>query len=166
LTQVSQPPAVSNPNPPDSAAQRAIASVGAVAATFTAMCCVGASAAVSLSTAMGATFLTRDATLRPLLAASLAVTVAGSALTFWQRRRPWPLALSAVAALWIYAFVYVVNSHSGQVGDHMGDHAGTHSAGFSGGRLAAIWLGLAVLVGSQAWDLLDARRRRRAGQAA
>lgn len=66
-----------------------MASLGAVAAGFTALCCIGVSAAVSLSTALGATFLTRDSTLRPLLAVTLAVTVAGSALTYtyWRRRR-------------------------------------------------------------------------------
>jgi hypothetical protein len=42
--------------------------------------------------------------------------------------------------------------------DHMADHAVSHSAGFSGGRLAAVWVGLVLLVGSQVWDLIGVRR--------
>ena len=75
---------------------------GVVTSGFTALCCLGVSAAVSLATAAGATFLTRDSSLRPLLTASLAVTVVGSALTFWRHRRPGPPALTAVAAIWVY----------------------------------------------------------------
>jgi hypothetical protein len=139
--------------------------LGALAAGFTAACCIGVSVAVSLSTALGATFLTRDTTLRPLLALALAATVAGSALTFWRRRRSWPLTLSIVSAVWIYSFVYLIGSgHAGHIADHMADHPTGHSAGFSNGRLAAVWVGLALLVGSQLWDLVDARRGRRGRQ--
>ncbi len=119
----------------------------------------------------GATFLTRDSSLRPLLAASLAVTVVGSALTFWRHRRPGPLALTAVAAIWVYAFIYLVGGSHGGTGhgdhmaDHMSDHMSDHAthaahAGFSGGRLTAVWLGLAVLVAAQVWDLVRIRTGR------
>ena len=135
--------------------KRWVSPLGAAVATFTAMSCIGVSAAVSLSTSVGATFLTRDTTLRPLLAIVLAVTVVGSALTYWRRRRIWPLVLSAAAAVWVYGFVYVIH---GSHHDHMADHM---RAAFSGGRLAAIWVGLAVLVGSQLADVLGSRLVRR-----
>jgi hypothetical protein len=31
--------------------------------------------------------------------------------------------------------------------DHMADHATSHNTSFGGGRLVAVWLGLAVLMG-------------------
>jgi hypothetical protein len=112
-------------------------------------------------TALGATFLTRDTTLRPLLTFTLAVTVAGSALTYWRRRHAWPLALSLLSAAWIYSFVYLVGAgRAGAITDHMADHATGHSAGFSGGRLAAVWIGLALLVGLQLRDLVVVRASR------
>jgi len=140
---------------------------GVVTSGFTAFCCLGVSAALSLATAASATFLTRDSSLRPLLAASLAVTVVGSALTFWRRQRPGPLALTAVAAISVYAFIYLVGGphggtgHGDHMADQMSDHA-THAAhaGFSGGRLTAVWLGLAVLVAAQVWDLVRIRTGR------
>jgi hypothetical protein len=48
--------------------------------------------------------------------------------------------------------------------DHMANHAASPSAGFSGGRLAAVWVGLAVLMSSQLWDVVAAGHRR-AGRA-
>jgi hypothetical protein len=164
MTEVSEPAAPARPVPADSdlGGRRWVSTLGAIAAGFTAACCVGLSAAVSLSTALGATFLTRDTTLRPLLAFTLAVTVAGSALTYWRRRQAWPLALSLVSAAWIYSFVYLIGAgHAGAMTDHMADHAVGHRTGFSGGRLAAIWIGLAVLVGSQLRDLIIVRGARR-----
>ena len=51
--------------------QRALPPPAALVAGFAALCCLGLTALVSLLTAIGATFLTQDATLRPLLAVSL-----------------------------------------------------------------------------------------------
>ncbi|MGH3570646.1 MAG: hypothetical protein ACRDUW_02260 [Pseudonocardiaceae bacterium] len=76
----------------------------------------------------------------------------GRALTYWRRRRVGPLALSALSAVWVYGFVYLVG------GGHTADQVAGHAAGFSGGRLAEVWLGLAVLVGSQVSDLIGIRR--------
>lgn len=42
--------------------------VGFVAAAITAVCCLGVSFAISFASSIGATFLTRDATPKPLLA--------------------------------------------------------------------------------------------------
>ena len=127
------------------------------------MCCIGVSAAISLSTAMGAAFLTRDSTLRPLLAAALTMTVVGSALTYWRRRRAGPLALTVLAAVWVYGAIYVAGgAHTdAHMADHMADHAGSRQVSFSNGRLAAVWLGLIALVGAQAYDLITSRRLQR-----
>jgi hypothetical protein len=141
---------------------------GVVTAGFTTLCCLGVSAALSLVTALGATFLTRDSALRPILAATLAVTIAGSALSYWRHRRPGPLVLTTLAAVWVYSVVFVVGTgHGGHAdaghGDHMADHMVEHGAkhgghGFTGGRLALVWVGLAALVAAQVWDLVRVRR--------
>jgi hypothetical protein len=140
---------------------------GLRAGGFTALCCLGVSAAVSLASSIGATFMTRDSTLRPLLAVTLAVTVVGSALTYWRHRRRVPLLGTAVSAMWVYAFIYLVGGgHGGGHGDHMTDHMTHHAAAFSRGRLTAVWLGLAVMVGVQVWDLVDTQRQRRGARSA
>lgn len=46
--------------------QRWMPRAGVIAAGFTALCCLGVAAALSLATSVGATFLTRDSSLRPL----------------------------------------------------------------------------------------------------
>lgn len=137
-----------------------------VSATFTALCCLGISAALSLSTAVGATFLTHDDTLRPILAATLAVTIAASALTSWRTRRVGPLILTTLAAAWIYTFIFVAGgTHTGHtpVVDHMADHmvedvATQHGHGISDGRTALVWVGLAALIGAQIWDFVRTHR--------
>lgn len=127
---------------------------------------MGASAALSLATAVGATFLTSDSALRPLLAATLALTVGASALTYWRHRSAGPLVLSAIAATWIYTVIFLVGGSHGGHGqgshaDDMADH-GSQAAhgGLSGGRLTLVWTGLALLVAAQVWDCLGIRRRR------
>lgn len=118
--------------------------------------------ALCLAGAIGATFMTRDATRRPILAATPA-TVAGSAPTS-RRRRPLAAWLISVAsALWVSGFTLVVGASPGGHGqgdnmaDRMTDHAATHT-GLSGGRLIAVWVGLGVLVAAQLWDLVGHRR--------
>ncbi len=56
-----------------SVAQRWLPRAGLLSAAFTTLCCLGISAALSLATAVGASFLTRDATLQPLLIVTLAL---------------------------------------------------------------------------------------------
>jgi hypothetical protein len=59
--------------------------------------------------------------------------------------------------------VFVVGSgHGGHAdaghGDHMVEHAAKHAGhGFTGGRLALVWVGVAALVGAQVWDLVRVR---------
>ena len=147
--------------------RRCLSWIGLVAAGFATLCCLGVSAALSLASAMGATFLTQDSTLKPILAGTLALTIAGSALTYWRHRRPGPLVVTVLAAVCVYSVIFLLGgSHSGhgastmadQMTDHMADHASGH-AGLGGGRLTLAWTGLAVLVAAQVWDLVRIRRR-------
>ena len=146
--------------------RQVVGPVGTAAAGFTTLCCLGVSAAVSLSTSLGATFLTRDSSLRPLLAATLAVTVAASALTFWYHRGIlWPFAATAAAAIMIYGGVYI-GLGAGGMNDGMAGEAlpgpGAGHGGLGNGRLALISTGAVLLVGAQLWDLLRVRRSRSA----
>ena len=146
--------------------RQVVGPVGTAAAGFTTLCCLGVSAAVSLSTSLGATFLTRDSSLRPLLAATLAVTVAASALTFWYHRGiVWPFAATAAAAIMIYGGVYI-GLGAGGMNDGMAGEAlpgpGAGHGGLGNGRLALISTGAVLLVGAQLWDLLRVRRSRSA----
>ena len=153
--------------PPSSVARwRPLAAAGTVAAGFTTLCCLGVSAAVSLSTSLGATFLTRDSSLRPLLAATLAVTVTASAFTFWRHRGlVWPFAATAAAAIMIYGAVYIGLGPGGMNDGMAGDAPPTPGAGHSGlgnGRLTIVWTGAVLLIGAQMWDVLRVRRSRSA----
>jgi len=56
-----------------SVAQRWLPRAGLLSAAFTTLCCLGISAALSLAAAVGVSFLTRDATLQPLLIVTLAL---------------------------------------------------------------------------------------------
>lgn len=118
--------------------QRALPRAGALAAAFTTLCCLGLTAALSLASAAGATFLTEDATLRPLLAATILLTLAGSALTYRRHRNPMPLILTALAGAWVFVFIFMI----------------------SGAPQPVVWAGLAVFLGVQVWDLFLIRRCR------
>ncbi len=115
-----------------SVAQRWLPRAGLLSAAFTTLCCLGISAALSLATAVGASFLTSDATLQPLLILTLAVTVLGSALTFRRHRNPAPLALTVLASALAYLAVF--------------------------GPLQSAWVGLAALIAAQLWDAVRVRR--------
>lgn len=115
---------------------------GFVASAVTTICCLGLPAAISLASAIGATFLIRDATLQPLLLAALAVTVAGSAWTSRRHRAVAPLLLTVTAGALIYSALY-----------------GPLNMGIAGvGATVLIWVGLAGLLGAQLWDALHVRR--------
>ena len=147
--------------------QRWLPRAGLIASGFTTMCCLGVAAAVSLATSVGATFMTNDSTLRPLLALTLTATVLASALTFWRHRNAGPVALTALAAGWVYWGVFGASANHH---DAMGDEHGTHDQavttihhGLTRGRRGFVWLGLMLLVGAQVWDvtrIMGSRRRR------
>ena len=139
--------------------ERAVAPVGLIAAGFTAACCLGVSAALSFATALGATFMTRDATLEPILIVTPIVTCAGSALTYWRHRHTFgPLVLTVAASVWIYLLVFGLESG---MHDNMNDAHGSTAMhdGLTGGRQALVWLGIALLISAQVWDLVRVRQR-------
>lgn len=139
--------------------QRLLSAVGGVATAFTTACCLGVAAAVSFASSIGATFLTRDSSLRPALIVTLAVSTAGAALTYWRHRRnPIPLLLTVAAGVSIYSLLFVY-PNGGAMHDHMAD-AATHVHQLSTGRQTLVWAGLAVLVAAQVWDYLRVRRAR------
>lgn len=139
------PQARGNPGAPSAGQiplwQRSLPRVGAAAAAFTTLCCLGFTAALSLASAIGATFLTRDATLKPLLVATIVLTVVGSALTYRRHRNPLPLILTALAGAWVFLFIFTI----------------------SGAPRPVVWAGLAVFLGVQVWDLILMRRCRTPG---
>ena len=142
--------------------------VGFVASAITTACCLGLSAAVSLATAVGATFLTRDATLRPLLAAMLAITVVGSAWTARRHRSLPPLVLSVVASVLVYSALYgpldkgigVGKAAAGHTQDGAMHDGMTAATGSHGGisPTVLVWIGLALLLVAQLWDVRRVRR--------
>ena len=152
--------------------ERSAGPVGLVAVGLTTACCLGLSVALSLSTSIGATFMTRDSTLQPILFATLGLTCAGSALTYWRHRRTiLPLLITIAASVAIYTLVYgFILATGGQdtMNDGMGDspttaHAGsTAHQGLSSGRQTLVWVSVALLLASQLWDVLRVRRKRTA----
>ena len=149
--------------------ERAAGPVGLLAAGLTTACCLGLSAMLSLATSVGATFMTRDSTLKPILIATLGLTCAGSALTFWRHRNTiLPLLMTIAASVAIYTLVYGFSLATGgqdTMNDGMGDspttaHAAQH--GMSSGRQTLVWVSVAILLASQLWDVLRVRRKRTA----
>jgi hypothetical protein len=138
--------------------QRWFPRAGAIAAGFTTLCFMGMAAALSLASAVGATFLTKDATLKPLLAATIALTLAGSALTYWRHRNPFPLLLTALAGTWVFLFTFVIvgTAHAG-TGDTMAGMATSGHAGMPTPHWPLVWAGLALFLGAQLWDVVRVR---------
>lgn len=145
---------------------------GLVASAITTVCCLGLSTAVSLASTLGATFLTQDSSLKPLLALSLAMTVGGSLITYRHHRSLVPLLLTVGASLWIYAALYGPLDHGigvtrlagGPAHGHAEHGHAMHDAmnadpGSHGGLnpTLLVWAGLAALLAAQLWD---ARRLR------
>lgn len=142
--------------------QRWLPRGAALVAGFATLCCLGLTALVSLLTAIGATFLTTDATLRPLLIVSLVITIAGSALTWRRHRNPLPLLLTVIAAVTIFLsfngnalFGHAASGHGGDpTGASMGGDTAT--ASLPGG--VGVWIGLTLLVTAQVWDVWRLRK--------
>ncbi len=147
--------------------QRWLPRASALVSAFTTLCCLGLSALVSLSTAIGATFLTQDATLRPLLAASLLLSVVGSVFTWRRHRDPLPVLLTVTAAATIFWSVYGGTGHTpgGDAGhgmDHT-DDATAHGAATGG---LGVWAGLILLLTGQVWDTWRLRRLKKSAACA
>lgn len=165
--------------PPNSATDQAAAALpprwqrwlprgAALVAGFATLCCLGLTAVVSLLTAIGATFLTTDATLKPLLAVSLVITIVASGFTWRRHRNPLPLLLTVVAAGVIFwslygaqLFSHHAGGHGDPMNDPMGDGMGAHTASavLPGG--VGVWVGLVLLLTAQVWDIWRLRQLKR-----
>ncbi|TQR87726.1 MerC domain-containing protein [Mycobacterium hodleri] len=148
--------------------QRWLPRGAALVAAFATLCCLGLTAVVSLLTAIGATFLTTDATLKPLLVVSLVITIVASGFTWRRHRNPLPLLLTVIAAGVIFwslygtqLFSHHASSHGDAMNDPMGDGMGAHSAPaiLPGG--VGVWFGLALLLTAQLWDVWRLRQLKR-----
>jgi len=155
-------------NRPPPVWQRWMPRAGVIAAGFTALCCLGVAAALSMATSVGATFPTRDTSLRPLLAATLLFTALGRTLTFTRHRKPGPLIVTIAAGLWMCVLTFAVGASSRGAARH--DAMGAHEDGAShqglGGRSALVWFGLVVLIAAQVWDVFRMRVGRGSAAAA
>ena len=152
----------------------ALAGGGTLAAGFTTLCCLGVSTALSIASSLGATFLTRDSSLKPALALALVIAVVAGTVVFLHHRHPGPLIATMLAGVWVYVFTFVVDrgSHSEAHGAH-GHHLGLHGhhmsepssdathAGMTSGQRALVWAGLTILVAGQLWNVMRARRGQR-----
>jgi len=143
--------------------------VGFVASAITTVCCLGLSFAISLASSIGATFLTRDATLKPLLAVMLGVTIIGTTLTLRRHRNPAPVIFVVIGAALVFAALYgpldagigVSNATAGHGGHHaaMGDSMSTNSDAHGGiSARALVWIGLATMLTAQLVDAVLVRR--------
>ena len=148
--------------------QRWLPRSAALVAGFATLCCLGLTALVSLLTAIGATFLTTDATLKPLLAVSLVITIVASGFTWRRHRNPLPLLLTVLAAGVIFWSLYGAQlfgrdagGHGGPIHDPMVDGMGanTASAGLPDG--VGVWVGLVLLLTAQVWDVWRLRQLKR-----
>lgn len=110
---------------------------GALAAVFATLCCLGVTSALSFASAVGATFLTHDASLKPFLVAALTLTAIGSVFGLVRHRNPVPLLITGLAGTAVYLFTFQIK--------HASD--------------CLVWLALAAFVGTQIWDVTVLRRR-------
>lgn len=86
-------------------------SLAALFASGSALVCpLCPSAATALLASIGVSGLAAAALLKPLLAAFLAVALAGLTLGYRRHRRPWPLALALPGALAVYGARWLVSS--------------------------------------------------------
>ena len=144
--------------------QRWLPRAGAIATGFTALCCIGVTADLSLASAVGASFLLNDSTLKPALLIVIGVTIAGSTLTYRAHRNLFPLMLTIAAGAWIYWFTFIGVGHvpASESSDHMVGMADGTNTLVNSPHWALVWAGLAVFVAAQVWDLLRVRACRRA----
>jgi len=103
----------------------------AVGSLFTALCCLGFPALLSLLSAIGLGFIVNDAILIPLLLLFLGVTIVGLYLGVRHHHRWAALVLGAVSALITAVFIALIPN---------GVLAGIGIAGLIGASLLNVWL--------------------------
>ena len=108
--------------------QRALPGGSTIATSFTTLCCIGVSAATSLLTSLGVGVLINDKYLSIGLVIAITITSVASSFTYQRHHDPIPLLLTLASGFWIYYFT------------------------FSDYQKTRVWLGLAVLIGTQLYD--------------
>jgi len=86
---------------------RFLQSFGFLGSLFAAACCLGVSFLISGLTAIGAGFLIRDRYLLPILAAFLAISIVGTALSMRKHGRKTPLVLSVAGAVVTFSGIFL-----------------------------------------------------------
>ena len=81
--------------------------IGALGSVFTALCCLGIPALLSILSAVGLGFIINDAILLPLLVVFLVVTVLGLISGKHRHGKPWAPVLGVISGLVILAFLFV-----------------------------------------------------------
>jgi hypothetical protein len=123
--------AIADRDPSRGFLHRHLDKLGAGGSLFTALCCLGFPAVVSLVSAMGLGFVLNDKILIPLLVGFLLLTLAGLALGMRHHRRPWALLLGVASAALTFGFIAI---HTNQV------LAGIGVAGLIGASVLNVWL--------------------------
>lgn len=108
--------------------------LGFVGSIVTLACCLGFGPILAVLSAIGAGFLINDAVLAPLLIGFLVLGGVGLWLSRRKHGRWGPLILHGVSATSIFVFTFVAHFQP------------------------AIWLGVAGLIGTMAWDAVLNRR--------
>jgi mercuric ion transport protein len=85
--------------------RRYLDKIGIGGSLFAALCCLGFPAILSTLSAVGLSFLIRDAVLIPLLLLFLAITLTGLYLGSRHHHQPWALALGVLGAATILIFI-------------------------------------------------------------
>ena len=81
--------------------------IGVLGSVFTALCCLGIPALLSILSAVGLGFIINDAILLPLLVVFLVVTVLGLISGKRRHGKSWALLLGVISGLVILAFLFV-----------------------------------------------------------
>ena len=81
--------------------------VGVVGSVFSALCCLGFPALLSILSAIGLGFLINDAVLLPLLTVFLFVTLIGLGLGMREHHRASAMILGIITAFGVFIFIFV-----------------------------------------------------------
>ena len=81
--------------------------IGALGSIFTALCCLGVPAPLSILSAIGLGFLINDAILLPLLVAFLVITVVGLISGRRHHGKPWALIVGVLSSLVVVGFLFI-----------------------------------------------------------
>lgn len=87
--------------------KRHLEKIGIGGSLFAALCCLGFPALLSILSALGLSFIARDAVLMPLLVVFLVVTIAGLYLGTRHHHQPWALLLGLASAAVTFIFVVI-----------------------------------------------------------